>query len=162
MFLILELLFIVLLAMVLFIVYRGERLSGKSRAPHAIVEEYWDGKDRRQHVRFEKTLEVNYAVRKKPHLASNGKTVDISEGGMKLLMDAKLPIGTILDLRIELPNLKKISEVEGTIVWCEDAEGEDASGKRFFHSGIKFSAIKEPAGKHLIDYIRSIASSPSS
>jgi len=162
MFLILEILFIVLLVMVLFMVYKGERLSGKSRASHAIVEEYWDGKDRREHVRFEKTLEVDYAVRKKPHLASNGKTVDISEGGMKLLMDAKLPVGTILDLRVELPNSKKISEVEGTIVWCDEVEGEDASGKRFFHSGIKFSAIKEPSGKHLIDYIRSIASNSSS
>lgn len=157
MFLIAELLFIVLLAMILFMLYRNERLRSKHMMPRATMEEYWDGKERRRHFRFQKTLGVSYAVEKKAHLKSNGKTVDISESGMKLLLDEKLPKGVILDLMIELPGSKKMAEVEGEVVWSEEVAEKHPSGKRFFHSGIRFSAIKEPSGKSLIDYIRSVA-----
>ena len=159
MLLIIELLFIVVLSLILFIIYRHESLLSKHALPQAKVEECWSGKERRQHVRFKKELTVNYAVEKKPHLKNDAKTVDISEGGMKLIMDDKLAKGTILDLKIALQDSRKIAEVEGEVVWNAEMEGTDPSGKRFFYAGIKFIAIKGPAENTLADYIRSLATS---
>lgn len=157
MLLLVEIFFIVLLTMMLFTLYHNERETARKLTPHAAIEEYWTGKERRQHVRFEKSLTVDYTVEKKPHLKTSGATVDISEGGMKLIVNEKLPKGAVLDFKIALSNPGDTAEVEGEVVWSEDAGADDASGKRLFYSGIKFSAIKQPAGKNLIDYIHSVA-----
>jgi len=158
MFLTLELVFILLLVIVLFMIYGTDRLSKKSRQPRAIVEEYWDGRERRQYVRFKKTLEVEYIILRKPHLDNDGKTLDISEGGVKLMTGEKLGAGTILEIRIALPNSRHVAEVEGEVVWSEEAVGKGDGGERLFHSGIKFSSIREPGGAALLDYIRLLGS----
>ena len=155
MLLILELLFIVVLVMILFMVYRNERISSRDLVSRAKIEEYWNGKERRHHVRFKKALEVTYSVEKKSGLNSS-KTVDISEGGVKLLLDEKLSEGTMINLHIVLPNSKKILDVEGEIVWSSESQETDASNKRFFYSGIRFFAMRKPSGTILIDYIRSL------
>jgi len=157
MILIVEFLFIVILVMVLFTFYRTEGSSAKKLLPHALVEECWSGKERRHHVRFKEDTSVDYIIRKRPHLHANGRTVDISGGGMKLLIDEKLPEGAIIDLKISVPGSSENTEIEGFVVWSEDIAQFGASGKRMFHAGIKFSVIKEPGGRHLVDYIRSIA-----
>lgn len=156
--LVIELLFILLLAGILFVVYRHERALSKHAAPQAGIEEYWSGQERRRHFRFENRLDVNYSVEKKAHIKQSGKTVDISEGGMKLLLDEKLAPGTLLSLKIVLPGMNKHAEVEGEVIWSEDVQELDPSGKRLFHSGIKFLAMKEPAGTSFADYIRALAS----
>ena len=153
-----ELLFIVLLSMMLFMVYKNERTSAKKSLPRAKAEEYWNGKERRRHVRFKEALELTYMIERKPHL-KHGRTVNISEGGLKLVLAEKLATGTIMDLRIALPNSKKNTEIEieGDVVWSGDAKDEEGSGKRLFYSGIKFFAIPEPSGTDLINYLRSLA-----
>ncbi|MFA6143046.1 MAG: PilZ domain-containing protein [Candidatus Omnitrophota bacterium] len=158
MILIVELLFVVLLSMILYMIYLHERVLTKNNTPHAMMEEYWSGKERREHFRFEKSLNVSYAVEKKQHLKNSGKTVDISEGGMKLLLDEKLPISTIVDLKVTLPNSRKFAEVEGEVIWSEEVKEIDPSGKRLFHSGIRFLAVKEPSNGKLAEYVRSLAS----
>jgi len=155
-----ELLFIVLLAMILFMLYRNDRISSRSHMPVAKLEEYWAGKERRQHIRFNSSLEILYREEKKMHLKNNCRTVDISEGGMKLQVDKKFPKGTILDFKIMLPDSKKTAEVEGEVVWSEDIKEHSLSGKRMFNAGVKFRAIKEPAGSHLVDHIRSLSAAP--
>jgi len=158
MFLFLELIFIALLAIVFFMLYRKELLFKKSRRTRAVAEEYWNGRERRRHVRFKKVLEMEYAVIKKPHLKNSTRTVDISEGGVKLLADEKFGIGALLALKITVPASSAQVELEGEVVWSEEAVGKDDHGKRLFHSGVKFSSIREPDGAHLMDYIRSLSS----
>jgi hypothetical protein len=104
-------------------------------------------------------LAVKYVPVKRPHLKNSAKSIDISEGGMKLLLDEKLATGTILDLTVELPNTKKTAKIEGEVMWSSEATDiePDADGKRLFHAGIKFFAIREPSGWHIVDYIRSKA-----
>jgi len=160
MILLLEILFIILLTMILFAIYRNERQAAMGRLQHAKVEEYWGGKERRQHLRFKRELDVTYKVTKKPHLVNTCKTVDVSEGGLKLCLEEKLLKGTILDLKIFVPNAKRTAEVEGEVVWSDDIRDQDPYGKRHFHSGIKFCTIREPSGASLIDYIRSLGQAP--
>ena len=155
MLIIIELLFIVMLAMILFMISRDERSLSRARLHKARVEEYWDGKERRRHVRFKKNLEVTYRVQNKPNL-KNGKTIDISESGVKLLLDEKLAEGTTVVLQIFIPDSKKIEAVEGKIVWSRELKAEDSLGRRLFHSGIKFLAAKKPSSTNLASYIRSL------
>jgi c-di-GMP-binding flagellar brake protein YcgR len=154
-----ELFFIAILIAILVALIKTERISLKAFIPRAKVEEYWDGKERRRHFRFNKVLEVDYRVEKKPRL-KRCRTVDISEGGLKLLLDDKLAKGTFLDIEINLPGSKKAAELEGEVVWLDDADIKDSSGKRYFYAGIKFLAVKEPTGQHLMDYIKSLSLEP--
>ncbi|MFH0764283.1 MAG: PilZ domain-containing protein [Candidatus Omnitrophota bacterium] len=160
MFTLVGLFFILLLSMILYMLYRTELTATKNNRHHAKVEEYWTGKERRKYTRFKKTLDVIYTVAKKPHLSSRGHTIDISEGGMKLVLDEKLPKGAIMDLKISIPGSSQDTDVEGEIIWSEEANYDKLSGKRQFYYGIKFLYIKEPSGKHLSDYIRSISVQP--
>lgn len=160
MFTLVGLFFILLLSMILYMLYRNELTASKNNRHRAKIEEYWTGREKRKYNRFKKTLDVIYSVANKPHLNSNGHTVDISEGGMKLVLDEKLPKGAIMDLKVSIPASSQDTEVEGEVVWCEEASYDKASGKRQFCYGIKFLAVKEPSGKHLSDYIRSISVQP--
>ncbi|MDD5136793.1 MAG: PilZ domain-containing protein [Candidatus Omnitrophica bacterium] len=152
-----ELLFILLLAAVLYLIFKSDGLVIKSGLRRARVKECWDGKNRRQYPRFMESLEVAYCiVKKRVSGIASGKTVDISEGGAKLLLDEKLPLGTAINLKIALPDSQQQAELIGNVVWTEDASDiEDPTGKRFFYSGIKFSSTKDPSGKDFISFIRS-------
>ena len=157
MFLIVGMIFLVLLSITLMMLWGHERIATKRVIHHAKVEEFWDGEERRSHKRFNKDLEVEYSVKKRPHL-KNGRTVDLSKGGMKLLLDEKLPKGAIMGLKVYIPEKRRTIEVEAEVVWTNDADKKDPSGKRFFFSGLKFIAIKEPAGIHLSEYLTHLES----
>ncbi len=158
MFFLAELLFIVLLVAILYLIFKYDGFSSRNRSRQCKIEECWSGRERRQHPRFAQSIAISYSVMKKRiSNGISGKTVDISEGGAKLVLDEKLPIGASLLLKILVPGSGLTAEISGDVVWTEDAsEIQESSGKRYFYSGVKFSSIKEPAGKHFIDFIRSI------
>ncbi len=152
MFLILGTVFLILLTITLIMLWGHEKIATKKVIPRAKVTECWDGEERRSHKRFNKDLVVEYGVEKRPHL-KNGRTVDLSKAGMKLLLDEKLPKGTILRLKVRIPEKGRAIDVEAEVVWTSDSDKKDPSGKRFFFSGIKFISIKEPTGIHLSEYL---------
>ena len=161
MLIVIELLFILFLALVLFMILKNEGLALKDKRHKAKIEGRWSGENRRQHPRFARSLGVVYSIVKNHAVKNNtGKTVNISEGGVKLLLDEKLPLNTSLNLKISIPGSGKTAEVIGDVVWTEDAvDIEDPSGKRFFYSGIQFSSTKDPSGNNLTDYICSLTKS---
>jgi c-di-GMP-binding flagellar brake protein YcgR len=158
MFFIVGICFLALLSVTLFMLWAHEKITNKRIVPHATVEDCWPNEDRREHRRFPDGVTVEYGIEKRPHL-KGGKVVNMSKGGMKLLLDEKLSEGDIIDLKIYMPGKKDAAEVEAQVVWTKDAQTEDGSGKRFFHSGIKFIAIKESADNRITDYIRSCETS---
>ena len=157
MFLIVGIVFLILLSVTLMMLWGHEKIATRRVIPRAKIEECWYGEDRRSHERFNKELEVEYSVEKRAHL-KNGMTVDLSKGGMKLLLDEKLPMGTILGLKMSIPEKRRTIEAEAEVVWTSDAERNDNSGKRFFFSGLKFISVKEPAGVHLSEYLTRLGS----
>jgi c-di-GMP-binding flagellar brake protein YcgR len=120
------------------------------------VEEYWSGKERRSHPRFRQKLDVEYTLEKRPNLKAKGYTIDISEGGLKVLMDEKLAKGTSLEFVITLPGKKSPAQIKSEVIWLEEAKAPGPLGKRMFYYGVRFLAIKEPGGSSLLNYIRSI------
>lgn len=152
MFLIVGVVFLTLLSITLTMLWAHEKIVAKKVVPIARVQEYWNGDDRRLHARFDKELEVEYSVEKRPHL-KNGSTVNLSNGGAKLLLDEKLPVGAIMDMKLHIPERRQTVEVEAEVVWTKDVERKDPAGKRYFHSGLKFIALKEPSGTNLSQYL---------
>lgn len=159
MLLFIELLFIVLLGVILFMIYRRENLLSKNGRRKAALEGYWSGKERRRHTRFNDTLEVEYTVTRKSPIKNRGHTVDISEGGLRVLIDEKLANGSMLELLVSFPKNGKQARVAGEVVWSEEIDKADSSGKRLFYAGLRFLAIKEPADNIFVDYIRSLPAS---
>jgi len=155
-----EFLFILLLIFVFALIYKKERLSALARLSHASIEECWSGKERRKYTRFKRRLDVICTLEKKLRLKNNAETVDISEGGVKLLLDKKLMRDDIVRLKLELPGARGSMEVEGKVVWSEGAKDNNTSDKRFFHAGVMFSSIKEPSGESFLNYIRSLSTDP--
>jgi c-di-GMP-binding flagellar brake protein YcgR len=153
-----ELSVIILLGALLLMVYRNDRILSRQRVPKAVIEEWWDGGERRKYRRFQATLEISYRVKQDGHREQAGKTIDISAGGMKILLTEKLSAGTHLDIQAELPGIAKHVQLEGEVAWSGEAGGELASGKRSFYAGVEFSSLKEPSRTMLINYINSIAS----
>ncbi len=155
MFLVFGLCFLILLSITLFMLWAHERISTKKVTPHARILEYWTGDERREHKRFDKDLEIEYTIEDKPHLKI-GRAINVSKGGLMILVDEKLAFGSILDIKVYMPENKKFFEVEAEVVWTKDKEEKDALGRRLFYSGIKFIAIKEPSGSHFIQYMDSL------
>jgi len=151
-----EIVFILTLVMILFMLYRNERIISKSVLPQANVEEFWDGPERRRHARFRKKLAIRYHVIKHSRIKNRCRSIDISEGGMKLLLSEKLDKGTMLEIQIRIPNSGKNIDAEGCVAWAEEITKRDAFGRRLFYAGIKFSAINEPDGSSLLEYIKSL------
>jgi c-di-GMP-binding flagellar brake protein YcgR len=147
--------FLALLSLTLMMLWAHERIANKRAIPRAKVEELWDREERRKHARFSHDTDIEYNVAKKP-LIKGGKSINISEGGMKLLMDEKLPKGAIIDMKMYLPDKNEVVEVEGEVIWTSDADVKDASGKRYFHSGIKFMAVRESSQTRLTEYIKNL------
>ena len=159
---------ITLLIALLTALYKLER-SQKNR-PRAKMEEYWNGRERRQHQRFKTSLNVTYLLKKAPHNNSNGKTVNLSEGGAQLLLDMKLAVKDLLELEILIPCSTKMrsedsgapqenmrARLVGEVVWSKESE-EESLGKRFFHAGIRFLNMNEPHKRTLCEYIRTLPS----
>ncbi|MEI6863145.1 MAG: PilZ domain-containing protein [Candidatus Omnitrophota bacterium] len=159
MILLVEITFIILLSVVLYMIYTREINLSKKGSRKASLEEYWSGKDRRRHTRFKNKLEVSYSVAKKSIFKNNAYTIDISEGGLKILIAEKFGQGAVLEFLIVLPNSGRSAKVEGEVLWSEEFQGDDPSGRRLFYHGIKFLSTKEQSSSSVINYIRSLPSS---
>jgi c-di-GMP-binding flagellar brake protein YcgR len=156
MFFVAGILFVAILAYILIVLRKTEGGLRKSGLSKATVEECWDGKERRKHARFPKVIDIVYSVKKKIRPGNNIKTVDISEGGAKLVLDKKFDKGTLIVMQFEIPGLDKALDVEGRIVWSEEMVSQDEDGKRLFSAGIEFVSIEGSCGALLIKHIRSI------
>ena len=154
-----EIVFIVLLGAVLLLIYIRENIVSKKVSAKASFEGYWSGKERRRYKRFISKLDAIYTVAKKSRFANRVYTINISEGGLKVLIAEKLEKGAILEFIIVLPDSGKSVKVEGEVQWSEESKDVDPSGRRLFYAGVRFLNLKEPFGSKLIGYIRSLPSS---
>ena len=152
--LVIEITAIALLLAILAAILMKERSSARQEVLHAQIDAYWRGPNRRRYFRLKQSLDATYVLERQPHIQMHGVTADISEGGLRLIIDAKLPMGDVLDLTVVLADTGTRIEVEGTVVWAEDARDyDDPSGKRLFYAGIRFCGMSERDAKALAAYI---------
>jgi len=75
----------------------------------------------RRHGRLGVRLQIQCAVVGRPPRELRGRTVDLSPGGLQLLLPEAVPVGTRLHLSLQVPMGPRA--LEGEVVWCVPAEG---------------------------------------
>ena len=110
----------------------------------------WRGADRRTEVRILSANLVNYA-----EIASQGdvpgpetiyellgtaRTVDLSAGGCRILAREPLPVGAVIDLKLQLGDA--VVELRGRVVRLRGSAGEGEEG---FEVGVQFVDLDELA-----------------
>ena len=84
-----------------------------------------------------------------------GSAVNLSEGGVLLRIQSRLPSGSPVQVRIEIEKYNDIIEAEGIVRWCFQSAREQAD----FYAGIEFRALPR-AQAALIGKMRSWFTSP--
>lgn len=154
-----ELVIILILVVILFMVVRNEGIASRKLIPQAVVDGYLKGADRRKYVRFRRSLDAIYKIEKRPHIRMLCRTIDISQGGLRLLIDAKFAQGEVLHVIITMPDSDNLKiEAEGKVIWSESAHDfTDPSGKRYFYAGIQFCGITQHNAELLTNFIKTLS-----
>lgn len=93
-------------------------------------------KERRRHKRMRASLEVTYRITGH-HLQSGSRSIDLSEGGMRLSVAQRLNPGTVLELKINSKKAGKVISAAGEVMWVNRRRDP----KFPFEMGIKFTRI---------------------
>lgn len=107
-------------------------------------------KDRRKYVRIPESSQISYEVISTAKV-SDFVTKDISQGGIRFLVNEFIPHNTFLKIRVTLERIHFCFEALVKLVWIN----EDPRSERF-EVGVEFVNISEEAQQHLIDYINTI------
>jgi len=96
--------------------------------------------ERRMFQRIEDIVSVRYATREgKPKDVTSVK--DLGGGGIRLSLAEKLEPGTVVDLKITIPDDPKPFTALGEVVWQEEVNISGESIGRYYDTGIKFTEI---------------------
>jgi hypothetical protein len=108
--------------------------------------------NRRQHARFPFSGPLEY--QKNESSPSQGSVAgDISQGGFKLKVNEFLPLGTILEVKIQLPGRLQVIPAHAKVVWVKEIPFRDDG----WEVGLELiakeasSAIREFIGLHRFD-----------
>ena len=86
--------------------------------------------DNRRYPRKDVTTGINYRVI--TPLGGKGLTKNISEGGLCIILDKKIPAGTMLELKFELPGKESVPvEIFAKVIWQKEKEGKFLTGVKF-------------------------------
>ena len=80
-------------------------------------------------------IDVEYEIPARGDLQGEGKTANISLGGMELRIGERLDVGTRLSLRIRSPQQERVTVASGELVWLRENR---LSGKRGYDAGVRF------------------------
>lgn len=98
-----------------------------------------------------KSQEVIDPDRKTPFPIGTPISVDIGEGGLQIVGDQQIEVGTKLDIVLSIVDTQVPIELEGKVIWVKDAEEEGS-----YRIGIEFTDFNnEESKKMLDDYIKS-------
>lgn len=108
----------------------------------------WPGQDRRTEVRILSANLVNYAEIASmgglpgPHtiyeLLGTARTLDLSAGGCRVVAREPLPVGAVIDLKLQLADI--VIELRGRVVRLRGGEQPDE-----YEVGIQFQDLDELA-----------------
>jgi len=96
-------------------------------------------KERRMFQRIEDIVSVKYTTRKGK--LRDVTSVNISGAGIRLSMAEKLEPGTVVDLKITIPDDPRPFSAVGEVVWQKEVNISGESVGRYYDTGIKFTKI---------------------
>lgn len=89
-------------------------------------------------------------------LVFNSYTENISEGGVKVFLEEKLHIPTIVDLELFLEENGEPIKCKGELTWVNEIISEDAKRETLFDTGIKFIEITEADRSIIRDLVKKL------
>lgn len=109
----------------------------------------YDGPERRLYERAKLSIDVRYRCCTKGsrvNIFKEGKAVDISEGGIGILLETyeKLDVSDKLELKLKLPRNSQFMLIRGDIIWAKELQKE-----RWYRYGVNFIEV-DPNDKKLI------------
>lgn len=108
--------------------------------------------EKREFLRVEDIVPVSYSksLLQPPH-PKQGSRKDISGGGIRLNSKEEIPLGTVLDIKIDLPDVFQPTTIKcrGRVVWCQKMEGDVEE----YNVGVIYMNIPEQDRKKIINYV---------
>ena len=111
----------------------------------------WDGSERRGFVRVNVPCKIIINSPQKHIISTN--IINISAGGIRILISEKLTISSIVDLEMRLNSLVSC---KGKVLWVINKHHMDKGGDLLFDTGIEFYEIKEEERHQIKDFVVSI------
>ena len=123
----------------------------------AKLDSYWDSlKERRKFRRFNSSLSVECSFSEQSNNVYHVFSKDISGEGICIQVSEIIPEGSLLDLKIDVPETKPIS-VKGKIVWVDESPRTSNEQDRVFNAGIQFVKVDTRDKKRLRDFLDVVA-----
>jgi serine/threonine-protein kinase len=118
-------------------------LAGNVEPPLALLDAQHDAPRRRHHVRAPFVTPARICTAAGPR---DGRTEDISEGGLLVVMEASCEEGEQVEVRFPLPTSGRVVGVRAVARWARTQRGQRAVGVEFTH-------LPEEAGADIRRYV---------
>ena len=99
-------------------------------------------KERRKFKRFDAYMSVRYRLPDSPESRGMALSKDLSRDGLKMNVPTPLPMGSVLDLELDIPDDPKPVRTTGKVVWTETVQEKDQG----YDIGIRFMMM-DPVDK---------------
>ena len=111
---------------------------------------------KRRYPRLPLNTEIVYRVldQAEAELYTTGSK-DISSGGLCIIVIEKLEPGAVLNLRFSLPELNKIVNAKGKVIWVKELRIGKKKAGDFYEAGIEFMEIDQEERERIKDYVSS-------
>lgn len=107
--------------------------------------------ERRKYPRFELKVIANYRILPSDEALKTSRTRNISAEGLCFESDEKLPIGTQVELKVDLSDKMSLVSVFGEIKWSEEYRERGFSQKKFLN-GVKLIDMPESDEGRFLKY----------
>lgn len=140
---------VIVAAVILAVVLREDRLVTQGKVPLGRLRRFWFRSERRRAPRFRVNWPIRYQ-RVDGAASSNGHTRDVSQtgAGMTLTVMERIPVGSLIQLGLILPERPLPVSVTGEVRWTREAPITAGSpgDPRLFHVGVRFQNITPEMG----------------
>ncbi len=99
-------------------------------------------KERRKFKRFDAYMSVRYRLPDSEETRGIALSKDLSREGLKINTSTRLPLGSTLDLELDIPDDPKPVRTTGKVVWSQAAAEQDQG----FDVGVRFMMM-DPVDK---------------
>ncbi len=113
----------------------------------------WNGIEKRRFVRANFPCKIIISTPDKHTIVTH--TENIGAGGVRVIIDEKLEVSSIVGLEISLDNEQITSQ--SRIVWAIETENSSSQNKPLYDTGIEFYQIDEEDRKIINNFVEVIA-----
>jgi c-di-GMP-binding flagellar brake protein YcgR len=113
-----------------------------------------DNANKRKFPRLSINVEVKYRILSTPSpIAPRTRTRNISEGGLCIMILEKVTIGTLLNLKIVLPDTDQPIIATGKVLWIDEFTIYSTEAYTFYECGVEYVNIVPQDQENICHYV---------